>query len=508
MPSTLVEPGEGVVRLLARFSLFLDQKVIYKKKELLEYVTFPLMQLRVWFSIRNLYDERQGIRRSKLASDSADSYPAHGDVFLFLSLMLFADRYFLSQISERAALSIVSSGTLTWVIVYGWSSLTGISEVFVARHYGSKAYDKIAEPVWQMIWVGLFSAPFFFALFFWGAPLWESLGYLTLPEEKCYFRYSMIFGCGYPINTALMGFFIGRGEIRTITYAAIVGNVGNFVLDAVLIFGIDGIIPALEVKGAALATSIGVTLQALFLLFVFLNRENREKFHTHKPTLNMALMKESLQIGGPAALFIVFEVLGWATFYQIALNKGTDYGVAAFVCQNTWALFYCFNDSVHKSIIALSGNLFGAWRLHLIPKLIWSGFKLQFGFLAVMLLAYMTLFDFFLEKQLETLNVIPNDLHPLKLGGFFVVAHLFLDGIRLVLSGLLIAAKDTLFLMISCSLSIWAFLVLPAHYSMNVLNLGPDWVAYVQGIYSFCLVLIVFDRYCRRSWVTSALQSA
>ncbi len=427
---------------------------------------------------------------------------------LSFSLMLFVDRYFLSQISEMAALSIVSSGTLTWVTVYGWSNLTGISEVFVARHYGSKRFDKIAESVWQMIWIGVFSSIFFLFLFFWGAPFWQYFGYLGFQEERDYFSYTMIFGWSYPINAALVGFFIGRGEIKTVTKAAFIGNISNIILDKVLIFGIDGILPALEVKGAAVATSAGVAVQTLFLFLTFLNKENREKFQTHKPNLNFSIMKESVQIGGPAALFIIFEILGWATFYQIALNKGTEYGIAAFVCQNTWLLFYAFNDAIHKSIIALSGNLFGAWELHLIPKLIWSGVKLHLAFLGIMLIAYFTMFDFFLEKQLESLNVVLDDLHPLRLGGFFVVAHLFLDGIRLVLSGLLIAAKDTVFLMVSCSISIWLFLVLPTHYSLNVLNLSANWVAYVQGFYSLMLVIVVFDHYCRRSWVTSALQAA
>lgn len=84
--------------------------------------------------------------------------------FLSLFTMVFVDRIFLSFYSTYALKAATSSGTFSWSLILGFSTLAGLCEVFVAQYNGAKQYKMLGEPVWQMIWLSLLSTLFFFLL--------------------------------------------------------------------------------------------------------------------------------------------------------------------------------------------------------------------------------------------------------------------------------------------------------------------------------------------------------
>src|SRR5579872_2631850 len=71
--------------------------------------------------------------------------------------MLFTDRIFLAHYSLSALNASVNAGTLAWAFMGGFSMITAMSEVFVAQYNGARQYLRIGAPVWQMIWLSLFS---------------------------------------------------------------------------------------------------------------------------------------------------------------------------------------------------------------------------------------------------------------------------------------------------------------------------------------------------------------
>jgi len=88
---------------------------------------------------------------------------------LAMTLMLFVDRWFLAHYSQEAFNAAVIATTLGWTFVISSMVLTSIAEVFVAQYNGAGFYHRLAEPVWQMIWLSL-GLIFLFvplALFFW-----------------------------------------------------------------------------------------------------------------------------------------------------------------------------------------------------------------------------------------------------------------------------------------------------------------------------------------------------
>ncbi|HAB99239.1 MAG TPA: hypothetical protein DCE71_05405, partial [Parachlamydiales bacterium] len=133
--------------------------------------------------------------------------------------MIFTDRIFLARYSLPCLNAAVTSGTLAWALMVGVGMLTAMSEIFVAQYNGAKQYQRLGIPVWQMIWVSLFSLIFFIPLGIWGAPLFfQNNLYGDLEVEM--FRWLMFFGPSYALMTTLSGFFIGRGKTKMLVWLA------------------------------------------------------------------------------------------------------------------------------------------------------------------------------------------------------------------------------------------------------------------------------------------------
>ena len=75
-------------------------------------------------------------------------------------LMIFTDRLFLAHYSIEALNAAVASGTLAWAFMAGIGMITAMSEIFVARYNGAAQYKLLGVPVWQMLWISLFSLLF------------------------------------------------------------------------------------------------------------------------------------------------------------------------------------------------------------------------------------------------------------------------------------------------------------------------------------------------------------
>lgn len=415
--------------------------------------------------------------------------------------MVFIDRLLLANYSTAALTAAVEATTLGWSIVYGWLVLGGIAEVFVAQYHGAGLKQRLGEPVWQMIWVSIASMLMFVPLALWGVYLIYGTGPERLMERE-YYSWMMIFGPSFPLYAALTGFFIGQGKTRFVMILALLANGLNALLDVVLIFGIEGIIPSLGVKGAAIATSGSNVFQVLVLGAVFLRKRNREELGTGNYAINFTAMWQCLKVGLPNAVFVSVEVLGWAFFYAMMATAGDIYITVAGVCQSVAFLFYFFSEGVNKAASTITGNLIGARRPWNISKMLLAGIRLHLvffiGMVALFLVGTETVINIFLPNvEAERLDVISE---PLVTGLLWMIVFMFFEGLRMLLAGILTAAGDTFFLLIAGSTSVWLFLVLPVYWM--VFHQGANIVAAIAcwTIYSVLATLIYGLRYYQGKW--------
>jgi MATE family multidrug resistance protein len=275
----------------------------------------------------------------------------------------------------------------------------------------------------------------------------------------------LMFGPFYVLYSALCGFFIGQGKAKLITWVVVVANLVNIVMDWILIFGIEGWIPSYGVKGAAIATSLATMFQGLVLGIVFLNSENRSKFGTSSWKVNFKSMMGCIRVGLPTALFIVVEILAFGCYYMMMREKGIEYITVAGICQSMLILFFFFPEGINKATTAIVGNMIGAGRSHLIPKVMKAGMILNGCFLFFVTASFFFGVSFIIEQFLPLaepafIEEIQDSLQiSLLLFAFFIG----LEGLRMQLSGILTACGDTLFLMITGTAFVWVCMWLPVY---------------------------------------------
>ena len=102
---------------------------------------------------------------------------------------------------------------------------------------------------------------------------------------------------------------------------AVIANALNVFLNWTLIYGKFGL-PAMGVKGAALATAIAATLQATVLIWLFLSGRYARKFRSREfcgPSRER--MARLLHIGWPAGLSWSLDVLSWGIFVAVIVGR-------------------------------------------------------------------------------------------------------------------------------------------------------------------------------------------
>lgn len=413
--------------------------------------------------------------------------------------MLFVDRLLLANYSTDTLNAAVNSSTLGWVFVYGFMVMTSISEVFVAQYNGAGLKEKLGEPVWQMIWLGVCTIFFFLPLAFFGAQMiyGEEFEY-----EATYFFWMMCFGPFFALFGALCGFFIGQGKTVLVTTVSVIANLINAAMDIILIFGIEGWVPSYGIKGAAIGTSFGAIFQVLVLGTIFLKKENRRLFGTSNYRFNLQSFRQCLRVGAPGAVFVAIEILGWAIFYWMMTHMGQRYITIVGICQSIAILLYFFGEGISKAATALTGNFIGAKKQELIAHVIRAGVKLHLLFFGLILLLLSVSTEqciqmFLPEMELSQIEELRSSL---VFGLVAILLYTLMEGIRLLLAGILTATGDTVFLMVAGSICIWLFLVLPVYMFVVKIKAPVEVASFFCVFYATCACLIYLWRFMTGKW--------
>ncbi|MBS0625372.1 MAG: MATE family efflux transporter [Verrucomicrobia bacterium] len=417
--------------------------------------------------------------------------------------MIFTDRIFLAHYSIAALNASVTAGTLAWALMIGVGMITAMSEIFVAQYNGAKQYHRLGVPVWQMIWFSFFSLAFFIPVAIWGAPLFFK-GSIYAEMEIEFFRWLMFFGPSYALMTTFSGFFIGRGKTKMLVWLAVGANMINIALDRALIFGIPGIVPEMGIKGAAIATCFGYMFEASMLAALFLRKENRLHYGASSYKINWEEMKKCCKVGFPQGIFCSLEVFGWAVFYWLMTELSETHITISSICQSFTILLSFFCDGLSRGAAAVAGNLIGAKQRQLVSKVLKSGvFLLVIFNLIVGIFLVVDPDDTVRLLFLEQGTTGPVDIvfqGSLKICLIYAFLYLFFEGMRWLLSGLLIAAGDTMFLLIAGSLSVWFCLLLPIYWIVVKGNLSVDYAWGMTVVYSALLLLAYWVRFKYGAW--------
>lgn len=421
-----------------------------------------------------------------------------------MHFMMLVDRIVVSHYSADALASVTLAGNLCALVEVGAIIMAAISEVFVGQYNGSKQYSKIAAPVWQMIWFGV-------GLFAFTIPLGLYSGHLFIPENflehgNPYYKWCMVFAPLHAIIAATSAFYIGRGKVKFTTAIVIFGNVVNIILDLVLVLGYKDIIPAFGPVGAAYGTVISISIQSVILFCSFLSPKNIRKFQTNVCKFNKELFLKCISIGFPNAISIVLEILGWFAILLITSHFKQDYVSLHSMIQTILIFFIFFIDGLSKGSTVVASNMIGAKKFESLTKLLFSGFKVNALYLAVLAIPLFIypniIIDLFFQ---DTENYSTYFIEQAFLALKFVWIFLLLDGIFWMGYGILLAAGDTRFLTIINSGAIWLFSVLPIFILVMYYNVDPAMLWLIISAYKVVGIIAFIIRYRGKKWLKLVL---
>ncbi len=263
----------------------------------------------------------------------------------------------INSVEALAAVGIAGSfiSAIVWILAQTRSAISAI----IAQYLGANKIKNILKLPAQIIIINLLLSLFIYivTIFFVEEifELYNAKG-LVLEQSVSYYK---IRALGLPLTLftfSVFGVFRGMQNTFWPMIISIVGALLNVGLDFILVFGIDGIIPALHVEGAAWASIIAQAVMAILALILMLKKTPFSiKFSLpfHPEIKRLLSLSFNLIIRTIALNIALYMANAYATKY------GTNYIAAQTIAFQIWLFFAFFIDGYSSVGNIMSGKLLG-----------------------------------------------------------------------------------------------------------------------------------------------------
>ena len=264
----------------------------------------------------------------------------------------------LNPTESLAAVGIVATFLSMLIWIFG-QSRSAISSI-VSQYVGANNVEAIKTLPTQAIYIMTLLSLLIILVTY---PLAESI-FKLYNAENLILDYSVnyyqirVFGLPFTLYTiAVFGTFRGLQNTFHPMIIAIVGAVINIVLDIILVYGIEDVIPAMNIEGAAYASVIAQFVMAL-LSTVYLLKKTSISLKLVLPW-NPELKRFALMI---LNLFIRTLALNITLYFatRFSTGYGKEYIAAYTIAINLWFLGAFMIDGYASAGNILSGKLLGA----------------------------------------------------------------------------------------------------------------------------------------------------
>ncbi|MDB4199011.1 MATE family efflux transporter [Polaribacter sp.] len=264
----------------------------------------------------------------------------------------------INATESLAAVGIVGAfiSMLIWVFGQVRSAISSI----ISQYVGANKLDEIKELPAQAIAIIVAGSLLVLALSYpFSRQIFQFYNASDQILEYCIAYFNIrIFGFPFALFVfAVFGTFRGLQNTFYPMIIAIIGASLNIVLDLILVYGIEGYIPAMRVEGAAYASVISQVVMAIISLVLLLKKTAiylRLSFTLHAEVPRLLNMIGNLFIRTIALNVALYLATSYATDY------GKEYIAAYTISINIWLLGAFMIDGYSSAGNILSGKLLGA----------------------------------------------------------------------------------------------------------------------------------------------------
>jgi len=274
------------------------------------------------------------------------------------TVLNLTDTWFIGRISTQAVAAVAAVHWLVMVVIMLFGGIGLAVQTVVAQSFGGRRLNRASQAVWIALWGVGFSVPLYFAVGFLGR--WILLPFELDPAVNklaADFWLPRVAGSFLGAATwATLGFFNGIGKPRVTLMATAVMAVSNAILNQVFIFNLGW-----GVAGSGFATAIAQGLGLAYVLAIFLNADNRRRYHSHLTwRLHPPRLMRQFLLGFPMGLLFAADLIGAALFQIMQVKLGDAEGAATQIATMLTSIAYLPGVGIALAGTTLVGQSIGA----------------------------------------------------------------------------------------------------------------------------------------------------
>ncbi len=315
--------------------------------------------------------------------------------------------------------------------------------------------------------------------------------------EAVYLQIVLISAFPKMVGTAFGQFLLAVNRPGVVFASAAVGVGVNLVAAYGLVLGRLGL-PCWGIVGSGWAQNIGVTVETLVLVVFAMRPWIRRKFNSLDWRPRTEAFVTLLKVGWPSGLQFVVDVLAWAMFSMVVMNRAGEAAMEANVFTFRFmSVSFMPALGIGTAITALVGRYIGRGRPDLAIHRANLGFKLNAAYMVSCGLVF-----YFWRHEL--MRLFTNDPQVLNIGGMlliFAALYQFADAVYCTYAGALRGAGDTLVPAVATAVLNWSISV---GLGWLLVIVEPRWGAAgpwaMATVYGFTLSTFIYLRFRRGGW--------
>ncbi len=407
------------------------------------------------------------------------------------AVMIFTDRYFMSQIDPVHMAAALGGGVATFFSFCFFSGLFSYANAMAAQYLGAGEKHKCAKVVTQGWIMTLMCIPVLFVITILVSGLFEAMDHdpQQVELERTYYRILMV---GIVITLAkvcISSYFAGIGRSYVVMICDIWGLVLNVPLAYVMVFGYLGF-PALGIVGAGISTIIATLFALLLFIFFYLRKEHWDEYQVRKSfVFDRGILRRFLRLGFPSGLELFLNVAAFNLFLLMFQSYGVAEGASAAIVFNWDILSFVPMVGLNIGMISLIGRFVGARDMARTNEVVTAGFVIGLSYSGLLAVLYIV----FRFPLVEVFAPPQGDFTEIReLATFMMIglsSYAMADAVIQVCGGVLRGAGDTRWLMYVSVALHWIMLV-AEYFIIRVFELGPRvaWITFCVMIFAIAAV--------------------
>ena len=418
---------------------------------------------------------------------------------LSYTAMGVTDTLFVGWIGKSELVAVGLATTAVFLVNSFLLGLLSGCKILSAQATGAKRHEEADSSGWHSVFIAVPAGFLVIALIFLDYYIFKIMGGSENVQSisRDYFGIRMLGSPVYYVTIALTHYYQGIGDTKTSMKINLLMNGLNIILDLVLIFGF-GPIPAMGVKGAALATVISISISALFVSVLFIKKVGFIK------KINFVLMKKLINIGMPNGIRYTLDIASWTVFTAILARKGESDLAAHQIVIKIISLSFLPGYGISEAACILTGQYVGANKHEAAGRAFINSM-----WLSVLIMGFFGILFWMIPEVL--MKIFITDTEVINIGSklLFVAAFFqVFDAIAMSAIGALNGTGDTKYTMYISLFCSWCIL-LPSTYFLGVV-IGMGALGAWLGITFEIIVIgaLSLHRFNSGVWKTKAVMVA